>query len=286
MIKYFILIVFLFQQVLFSQSTDIKYGKIYRYELSNTSFPHKFRKGGYVYKGQHFDFKDHYNDSSVLVFIPDYLKQSDSLDIVFYFHGWYNNIDSTLVQFNLIEQFYKSKKNAILVLAEGAKNSPDSFGGKLEDKDTFKDLVEELINELDDVFNEQKIIGNITLAGHSGAYRVIAFILMHGGLTKNISSVYLFDALYTDVEKFTYWLDNYKKNLIIIYTPSGGTMDETENLQLCLNAWEIPFTLIDDDDFSSEDLKENKISFIKSKLGHNDVVHTINQFQKFLESSF
>ena len=284
--KLLFLIILTSFSTIFSQDFDqTKYGKIYRYKLSNTEFPHKYRKSGHVYKGQHYTFEDHYNDKSVLVFVPNYLDSKDSLDFVFYFHGWWNNIDSTLSQFNLVEQFYNSKKNAILVLAEGAKNSPDSFGGKLEEKDTFKDLTEEIIDELEDVFGQKKIIGNITLAGHSGAYRVIAFILMHGGLTKNISNVYLFDALYTDTEKYTFWIDNFKKNLIIIYTPTGGTKDETENLMLCLTGWEIPFTFIEDDDFDVEDLKENKITFVRSELGHNEVVHTQNQFQKFLESS-
>ncbi len=73
-------------------------------------------------------------------------------------------------------------------------------------------------------------VGNIILARHSGAYRVISFCLMRGGLTNNISDVMLFDALYGQAEKYAHWIDNYKERFINIYTDSGGTKNETENL--------------------------------------------------------
>ncbi len=117
----------------------------------------------------------------------------------------------------MIEQFHSSEKNAILVLAEGPKNSPDSFGGKLEEKNVFKLLVEEIIDTLENVYESDLEYRNIGLAGHSGGYRVIAFILLHGGLTDKINEVILFDALYADVEKYSYWLDHYYGRFINIY---------------------------------------------------------------------
>ncbi|MCW8850800.1 MAG: hypothetical protein OQJ81_12535 [Melioribacteraceae bacterium] len=277
---------FLFTSVLFPQKENLNgYGTIYKFELNNSPFPHKDRLNGHDYNGHHYSLKDHYSDKSVLIFIPNHFVLKDSIDMVFYFHGWWNNIDSSLVQFNLIEQFYKSNKNAILVLSETAKNAADSFGGKLEEKNIFKDLSNEILEKITSIYHKTFKIGDITLAGHSGAYRVISYILLHGGLTERVEAVYLFDALYADTEKFTYWIDHYNGQFINIYTPNGGTKSESENLAKCLDAWNIPYVLIENDDFSPNSLKDKRIVFIKSELGHNDVIHTQNQFQKFLESS-
>ena len=53
-----------------------------------------------------------------------------TVDLVFWFHGWGNNVDSAAIRYELIKQFIASKRNAVLVLAETARNSPDSYGGK------------------------------------------------------------------------------------------------------------------------------------------------------------
>lgn len=287
MLKVIVSLIFILSSLIYSQNNEIaKYGKILKFKSSNTSFPHKNRQGGYTYKNTHFKADEHYSNSDVMIFIPNNFAIKDSVELVFYFHGWYNNIDSSITQFNLIGQFYLSNKNAILVLPETAKNSPDSYGGKLEEMEGFSELVADINDELNDIFNNEIKIGNITLAGHSGAYRVMAFILMNGGMTNKINNVFLFDALYNDAEKFTYWLDNYNGKFINIYTQNGGTKSESENLVLCLEGWKLNHKVIDDDDFELDDLNQSRIIIIESQLEHNEVIHTKNQFQKFLESSF
>lgn len=281
----FVFIVVTINNNLSQNFEETKFGVIYKFELKNSPFPHKLRNKGYNYKNEFYDAEQHYNDSTVLVFIPNYFKLKDSIDYIFYFHGWYNNIDSSLAQFNLIEQVYNSNQNAIFVFPEGTKNAPDSFGGKLENQNIFRYLVDEINSELEKIFNIHFKIGSIILSGHSGAYRVIAHILLHGGLTNKISSVILFDGLYADIEKYSYWFDNYKGKFINIYTEDGGTKSQSENLMMCLNAWNIEYKLIDNDDFSMNDLNDKRIVFIKSELDHNQVIHTKNQFQKFIEAS-
>lgn len=285
-----VLVVFLLIQIcssfFFAQEKRSEFGTIIKYQMMNAPFPHKEREKGHSYKETFYDSENHYSDSTVLVFIPDYFQLKDSVDYVFYFHGWNNCIDTSLIRFNLIEQFYSTDKNSIFVFPEGPKNSPDSFGGKLEEKGIFKEFIDELNNNLSKHFNSEIKSGNITLSGHSGAYRVIAYILMHGGLAKKINSVILFDALYADTEKFTFWLDNFNGRFINIYTENGGTKSESENLMRCLTAWEIPFLSIKSDKFTLGDLTKERIIFISSKLNHNEVIHTKNQFQKFLESNF
>lgn len=286
--KYFFILILIIFSFTISHSQNFeetKYGVIYKFELKNSPFPHELRKDGYNYKNKFYEAENHYKDSTVLVLTPNYCNLKDSLNYIFYFHGWYNNIDSSLSQFNLIEQFYNSKQNAIFVFPEGPKNAPDSFGGKLEEKNRFKYLIAELNSKLEKHFNKSFNVGNIILSGHSGAYRVIAYILLHGGLTNNISSVILFDGLYADIEKYSYWLNNYNGKFINIYTTNGGTKAQSENLMFCLSAWGIDYKLLEVDQFSVNDLNNHRIIFIKSELDHNEVIHTQNQFQKFLEAS-
>ena len=285
--KIIFFILFVFHFTIYPQNTvQTKFGSICRFEFNNSPFPSKLRAEGHTYNNKFYSNEEHYQDSTVLIFIPNYFKPNDSVDYVFYFHGWYNNIDSALVQFNLIEQFYNSKKNAVFVFPEGPKNSPDSFGGKLEEKNRFTDLVNEVNVKLGEILKTQINAGNITLSGHSGAYRIIAYILLNGGLTNKIKNVILFDALYADTEKFTFWIDNFNGKFINIYTDQGGTKSESQNLVTCLEGWNIDFKIIKSDDFNTKDLKQSRIIFIESKLDHNEVISTKNQFQIFLESSF
>jgi hypothetical protein len=261
-------------------------GMIFKYSSPFTSFPHHSRVNGHSYRGDFFSAEEHYSDSTILVFIPNRVMDQDTVELVFYFHGWWNNIDKSINEFDLINQFSRSGLKGILVFPETALNAPDSFGGKLENKDVFAQLVSDLKSRLGNEMNLDFTFSAITLAGHSGAYRVISYIIMHGGLTDKIKSVYLFDALYGGIEKYTNWINNYSGRFINIYTPEGGTKEESENLMTDLSGWEIPFKLIETDDFTTDELTGSRIIFIKSVLEHNEVIHSRNQFQKFIESSF
>ena len=282
-----LLLLFLPLQHFAQEGSYLKYGRLYRLELKNAPFPSPARINGHTYRDEYYPMETHYNDSTVLVFVPDTLKARKKVDMVVYFHGWNNNVDTVLSQFNLIEQFHASGRQAILVMPEGPKNAPDSFGGKLEETRRFRLFIDEVLKKLKTVSSGYIDYSpdNIILAGHSGAYRVIAYILMRGGLTKKISEVYLFDGLYADIEKYSYWLDHYKGRFIDIYTPNGGTKGESENLMECLTAWDIPYIFIDGDNFTNQQLMSGRIIFIRSSLEHNEVVSSRDQFRKFLETS-
>jgi hypothetical protein len=275
--------------LLFSQPLEERYstlGEMFIPKLSSAPFPHSLRAEGYTYGGTNYYAEAHYNDSSVALFIPRNFKSGKTIDLVIYFHGWRNNIDSACAQFRLIEQFSDAKKNAVFVFPEGPKDAPDSFGGRLEEKDGLKNLVHDVLNYLKE---RKKIssmkIGKIIVAGHSGAYRVISFCLLRGGLTKNISDVILFDALYGDTEKYAYWIDHYTGRFVDIYTDSGGTKSETENLMSDLDAWKTPYFSTEEKLLQPKDLRIHRLIFIHSDLTHNEVISERNQFREFLKSS-
>src|SRR5580700_6233080 len=94
-----------------AQEKKIAGGRVLYFSSSNTCFPETARFKGYFYDSQFYDYNFHYRDSSVLVVIPDKWKPvGDSIDLVFWFHGWHNNIDSALVYYHLAIQFIASNK--------------------------------------------------------------------------------------------------------------------------------------------------------------------------------
>ncbi len=127
------------------------------------------------------------------------------------------------------------------------------------------------------------IPGKIILADHSGAYRVISFILNRGGLTENISEVYLFDALYGQVENYTHWLEKYDGRLINIVTPKGGTMRNSSDLIDDLNDWDVPNLKLDTNTVTEVELRQEKIISIFTTLGHSEVINPFFEFSLKLE---
>jgi hypothetical protein len=238
---------------------------------------------GHTYKDSLYSLENHYSDSSVAIFIPQNFQSGDSVDLVFYFHGWWNNIDKSIAEFKLLEQFSNSKKNAIFIFPEGPKDAADSFGGKLEETNVFKKLVHEVLHFL---YGENKISstkpGKIILTGHSGAYRVISFILNRGGLTDLISEVYLFDALYGQLQKYSHWLEKYQRRFINIITTNGGTKYNSEEFLKDLDDWQISHYRHDYNEISLHQLLNDRIIFIFTDLEHNEVIYPY--FRLFLQS--
>jgi len=289
-LKIIIIVTFVFYTNLFSQSLLTRYseyGEMIITHLHSASFPDTGRAEGHTYDSTFYSAKDHYMDSTVAVFIPKGFKSGSSIDLVIHFHGWFNNVDSTFAQYNLVKQFVESGKNAILVVPGGAKNVPDSYGGKLEEANGFR----RFINELMDTLYTRKVIANvkvgkIILSGHSGGYRVMSYILMRGGLTNHIKEVYVFDALYAEKEKFIHWFDHYDGKFIDIYTQHGGTKEETGKLIADLKGWDIPFiSFIDENDVTPFDLANNRLIFIFTDLQHNYVIYKRNEFEEYLKAS-
>lgn len=259
----------------------------FRFPSTNTSFPDSLRALGHRYNGKLFSAVSHYSDSSVVVIVPPGFKASKNVDLVFWFHGWYNTIDSSIKIFHLRDQFIASGKNAILVIPEGAVNAPDSYGGKLEQPGRFNDLILEVLQQLKgrSVLAGKTSIGNIVIAGHSGAYRVMAYILENGGA--EVQEVFLFDGLYGQVDKFQKWiLGKRSRHIIHLYTSEGGGTDEV-SVQFMNKltsdghnfAWKEEHALVADDK-----LKE-PILFIKSKKGHNEILADTHWWFRVLKYS-
>lgn len=262
--------------------------KLFTISSAFSSFPDTLRKKGHSYNKLFYPADKHYNDSTVLIAVPAGFKKGKRVDVIFWFHGWFNTIDSAARYFELIKQFSASQRNAVLVLPESAKNAPDSYGGKLEQPSVFRNLLVDVMKKL----KSQKIIGkntkpgNIVLAGHSGAFRVMAHILQKGGVA--VKQVVLFDGLYSEIDKYTGWIQaDASHQFINLYTGKGGGTDEvSEKMMQQMKEKNIPFFKAEEKDVHSQIIKTNQVIFIYSPKEHNDVINRPDHnFRLFLENS-
>lgn len=257
--------------------------RIIRFTSTHTSFPDTGRKNGHLYHDVLYDAATHYSDSSVMLIVPPHFSAKEKVDLVFWFHGWSNDIDSANINFNLSKQFIESGRNAILVFAETTKRAPDSYGGKLEQPGVFSLLVNDILNKL----KQQKIIakhakaGNITLAGHSGGYRVMAYILQTGNMP--VHEVYLFDALYSEQPKFLNWIKEDPKNIFIdLFTDVGGTDSASYEFMDQMRKENVPFLKQEEATISADEIKNNRVIFIHSLHEHNGIIRDPDNFKMFL----
>jgi len=278
----------IFSALLITYTMGICQAQLNQFKItsSNTSFPDTGRMEGHVYNNISYNSADHYSDSSVIIITPKNFYAKKKVDMIFWFHGWNNNIDSALVRYGLSRQFAEAGANAVLILAETAKDAPDSYGGKLELKNTFNKLVNDVLKKLVGmhVISTGCIAGNVILAGHSGAYRVIANILQNGNVPVN--EVILFDALYADTDKFMNWLTADKGlRFINIYTNDGGTYDETKNMMSQVKNLNIPADSLEEVDVTPAIIQNNKIIFIHTLHAHNDIIQHPDNFKLFIENT-
>jgi len=269
-------------KVVFAQGPN---AVIFHMQSSHTAFPDTGRAKGHVYAKVLYTGVEHYHDSTVLVIAPINLDAKKSVDLVFWFHGWNNNVDSAASYYHLTRQFIASHKNAVLILAETARNAPDSYGGKLEQPGMFKALVTDVLNGL----KTRKLIGkncqpgHILLAGHSGAYRVIARIIQNGQML--VDEAILFDSLYAETDKFMTWIKaDTAHRFIHLYTDHGGTLAESHNMTKLLEKEQINFLEVEESDLIAQRVKANRLLFIHSPHAHNDIIHDPDNFLLFLEN--
>lgn len=276
-------------QELNSEERYKPYGKLIRVQLRNTAFPHPDRKEGKTYQEKIYPADKHYQDSTVLIFVPHYFEPSYRIDLIVHFHGWFTNVDSVLTQFKIIEQLVESRKNAILVIPEGAKDAPESLGGKLEQEGVFEALMEEVMEVLvkENVRNRFSQIGDIILSGHSGAYRTIGYILLRGASKRPlpVREVYLFDGLYGELEKYGVWivLNGSRIRFLNIYTDYTNAW--SKNFIEDMKSWNVKGAVIQDSLLTLGDLEKYNVISIPSKLNHYDVMHVNRYFYKFLITS-
>jgi hypothetical protein len=263
-------------------------GELILTQLTSAPFPHPKRIQGHTYEGKLYPEKEHYSDSTVAIFIPKGFRETSKIDFIVHFHGWKNNVEGVLGQYQLVEQLIASRRNAVLVVPQGPRNAPDSFGGKLEEPGGFTRFMADVMQTLQhkSPLNKKDLaLGQVVLSGHSGGYEVISAILDRGGLTDHVKEVWLFDALYAQMDKFQAWIDRQQGRFIDIYTEHGGTKVRTEEIMAALKQRGTALYAAKEGDAKLADLQANRLIFIYTDLPHNDVVHQRQEFREYLKTS-
>jgi hypothetical protein len=261
---------------------------ILRFASSHNCFPDTAREHDHVDgDGKALTRSGHYDDSSVLLVVPAALRVDKPVELVFWFHGWHNNIDTALQFYGLARQFAASRRNAVLVLAEAAKNAADSYGGKMRQEGMFSLLVGDVVAEL----KQKKVIpvnakaGRIVLAGHSGAYSVIADILEKG--RQEVSEVLLFDALYARLDTYLKWAEDEKHHFVHWFTNTGYGPDKmSDTMMLRLRIDKVPFVLAEEASVSDEVIRSNRILFVHSPREHNVIINNPDDFELLLKNGY
>lgn len=175
--------------------------------MKSAPYPHESREKGYTYNKTEFPRDPHYTDSTVGLFIPRGYHRTAKVNVLVYLHGWSNHVSKAIAEYKLREQIAASGKNIILIFPEGPRDAQDSGCGKLEDKDGLKNLVEESLAKLHAANKIDKPeLGQVLIAGHSGAYKGLACCADHGGLDAELTGVCLLDSSYGNLDMFVDWL--------------------------------------------------------------------------------
>lgn len=229
----------------------------------------------------------HYDDSSVLLVIPPHLKRDRKTDLIFWFHGWHNNIDTALQFYGLARQFAASQRDAVLVLPEAARYAADSYGGKLKQKGDFAGLVRDVMRELQKygVVAPDAMAGHIILGCHSGGYSAVADILANGQIP--VDEVFLFDALYGRLPVFMDWIrQDRRHHFVHWFTNHGGGTDEvSDTLMGQLRSRQIEFSLTEEAALEPSMIKKNRVLFVHSPREHNVIIDNPDDFQLLLQNS-
>lgn len=262
------------------------YGTTLLFTSDHAPFPDTSRQGVYQNNNQSFPEAEHYHDNAVALFIPHHLdtRKLETLNLVFYFHGWYNNIQNSLNGAALREQLVASQRNAILVFPQGPYNAADSSGGKLERPGHFDQLIEEVIAHITNFSNNSELkLGNITLTGHSGAYRVMAQIAAnHTGdteLAKHLTEIYLLDASYALLKELADWVAaDESRHLGSVFT--NHLAEDNTQLMAMLQARGVPFGIWNEQAQTPEEAQHFRATFFHTqRIDHTECR---NWFKRFL----
>jgi len=103
----------------------------------------------------------------------------------------------------------------------------------------------------------------------------------------DVREVDLFDALYSETDKFLQWIKKDTANRFIhLYTNTGGGTDEVSvKMMKELNEQKIPFLFDEETNMNAALLRSARVIFIHSTREHNDIIFRPDNFQLFLESS-
>ncbi|MCP4615935.1 MAG: alpha/beta hydrolase [Bradyrhizobium sp.] len=179
------------------------------------------RKGHRSYSGKVYWQDETYNDSRVLVHVPEHFDAKRPGVIVVFFHGNGATLERDVRDRQLVpQQISDSGVNAVLLAPQLAVDAADSSAGKFWQPNGFKRFMEESAAHLARLYgdpNSAKAFANmpIVIVGYSGGFLPTAWSLEVGGITKRVAGVILLDAIYGELDKFASWIENNRTGFFV-----------------------------------------------------------------------
>jgi len=174
-----------------------------------------------------------YNDSRVLMHVPENFDVRRPGVIVVFFHGNGATLERDVRDRQLLpQQISESGVNAVLLAPQLAVDAADSSAGKFWQPDGFRRFMAESAAQLAILSGEPasaKAFAQmpIVIVGYSGGFLPTAFSLDVGGSNNRIRGVVLLDALYGQLDKFASWIANNRSGFFVSsYTRSTAQHDQ------------------------------------------------------------
>lgn len=261
-------------------TSNLNAQKQFTFSSGSSMFPLKITNPKYPNSDSKF------NDNSCLVYVPKHFNKNKPWHFMLWFHGWNNNIQSTIEQFKLREQITLSGTNVILIMPEAVKNGNDSYCGNWEQTNYFNWFMEDVRLKL----KSEKIVDNITagnqliISGHSGASRALVKVMDFSSTP--IKSILMFDAIYSNETNIINYLKKSPScKLINLHTSREACTSSTAKLIQLLQKEKINYLQKQDTDVTDAELRSNLILCLSSNLSHNDVPVSYNYLSRFLKAS-
>ena len=256
-------------------------------ELEATPFPH----GGAPYQ-----------DRTVIVFVPRSFRveRGGQAPMVVHFHGHRTTAERALASHQLREQLSDSLQNAVLVVPQGPLEAADSSAGKLETPGGLARLLNDVTRVLSSAEGRAALgdrslggrlrPGVVCLSAHSGGYHAAAVAARVGGI--DVNEIYLFDALYGDLEAFRDWVSERRgrpmksRHKLVSYYGAGATETNSRWLKAELERRGVQCAFENvEGTLSREELVRAEAIFVRTSLSHNGVTHELNALRDCLYAS-
>ncbi|MGY8663091.1 alpha/beta hydrolase [Bradyrhizobium sp. UFLA05-109] len=179
------------------------------------------RRGHRSYSGRVFWQDETYNDSRVLVHVPEHFDVRKPGVIVVFFHGNGATLERDVRDRQLVpQQISESGANAVLLAPQMAVDAADSSAGKFWQPGGLKRFMEESTQHLARLYgdpNSARAFANmpIVIVGYSGGFLPTAWSLEVGGISDRVRGVVLLDAVYGELDKFASWIESHRSGFFV-----------------------------------------------------------------------
>ena len=179
------------------------------------------RRGHRSYSGRVYWQDETFNDSRVLMHVPENFDIRKPGVIVVFFHGNGATLERDVRNRQLVpQQISDSGMNAVLLAPQLAVDAADSSAGKFWQPGGLKRFVTESADHLAELYGDPraaKAFANmpVIIVGYSGGFVPTAWSLEVGGLGNRVRGVFLLDAVYGELDKFASWIENNRSGFFV-----------------------------------------------------------------------